>query len=73
MPRRIVWYPDGSPVARLVAALPAPFEGHPLSEVATPRRRADDPGPADEGAELRGREATGMGTEHQAREDGFDV
>ena len=43
MPRRIVWYPDGSPVARLAAALPAPFEGHPLSEVATPRRRTDDP------------------------------
>jgi len=43
MPRRIVWYPDGSPVAQLAAALPAPFEGHPLSEAPTLRSRAGDP------------------------------
>ncbi len=43
MPRQIVWYPDGSPAAALVAALPAPFEGHPLSEADTLSRRADDP------------------------------
>src|SRR3990167_4902065 len=43
MPLRIVWYPDGSPVAQLAAALPAPFEGHPLSEAPTLRSRAGDP------------------------------
>jgi len=43
MPRQIVWYPDGSPVAQLAAALPAPFEGHPLSEASTLRRRTGDP------------------------------
>ncbi len=43
MPRRIVWYPDGSPVAQLAAALPMPFEGHPLSEAPTLRSRAGDP------------------------------
>jgi len=43
MPRQIVWYPDGSPVAQLAATLPAPFEGHPLSEASTLRRRANDP------------------------------
>ncbi|MBI2529396.1 MAG: GAF domain-containing protein [Candidatus Rokubacteria bacterium] len=43
MPRRIVWYPDGSPVAQLAAALPVPFEGHPLSQAPTLRSRAGDP------------------------------
>ncbi|OGK81868.1 MAG: hypothetical protein A2X52_21285 [Candidatus Rokubacteria bacterium GWC2_70_16] len=38
-----MWYPDGSPVAQLAAALPAPFEGHPLSEAPTLRSRAGDP------------------------------
>jgi HD-GYP domain-containing protein (c-di-GMP phosphodiesterase class II) len=43
MRRQIVWFPDGSPVAAVTAALPADFEPHPLSELGTLRRRPDDP------------------------------
>jgi HD-GYP domain-containing protein (c-di-GMP phosphodiesterase class II) len=43
MRRQIVWFPDGSPVAAVAAALRKEFEPHPLSEMATLRRRADDP------------------------------
>ena len=43
MHRQLVWFPDGSPVAVLAQALPAEFEAHPLSEIESLRRRADDP------------------------------
>jgi HD-GYP domain-containing protein (c-di-GMP phosphodiesterase class II) len=43
MRRQIVWFPDGSPAAAVAAALPADYEAHPLSEMGTLRRRADDP------------------------------
>jgi HD-GYP domain-containing protein (c-di-GMP phosphodiesterase class II) len=43
MRRQIVWFPDGSPVAAVAAALPPEYEARPLSELETLRRRADDP------------------------------
>ena len=43
MHRQLVWFPDGSPAAVLAQALPAEFEAHPLSEIESLRRRADDP------------------------------
>jgi HD-GYP domain-containing protein (c-di-GMP phosphodiesterase class II) len=43
MRRQLVWFPDGSPAAALARALPAEYEAHPLSEIESLRRRADDP------------------------------
>lgn len=43
MRRQLVWFPDGSPAEALARALPADYEAHPVSEIATLRRRADDP------------------------------
>src|SRR4030095_16775048 len=43
MRRQIVWFPDGSPVAAVAAALPPEYEARPLSELETLRRRAADP------------------------------
>jgi len=43
MLRRLVWYPDGSPAGGSARALPDGFEAHPLSAIASVRRRADDP------------------------------
>jgi len=44
MPRRVVWYPAGSPAASLLSALPGDLEAMPLPARGIPR-----PGP-DEGA-----------------------
>jgi len=43
MARQLVWHADGSPVAPLLAGLPAEFETHPLSAFGAVARRGDDP------------------------------
>ncbi|HEX7784631.1 MAG TPA: HD domain-containing phosphohydrolase [Methylomirabilota bacterium] len=42
MPRRVVWYPAGSPTASLLLALPGDLEVAPLPERGTPRLGPDE-------------------------------
>ena len=42
MPRRVVWYPAGSPVASLLSALPGDLEATPLPARGVPRSGPDE-------------------------------